>query len=178
MRKFVILLTLSAIIYLCCVTTRCATTQKTSDPAVENTEQPQIKMVEDFDPLLLTDDNFVIEPKFIDQNSGREARPVRIDSLITVHPDSEQVKIVLVKGYRVQICSFTNMEDANEIKREAMLNFEDLNIYSIFDPPRYKIRIGDFEQRRNAETFQDKAISLGFENAWIVPTLVEKIIKN
>ena len=135
-------------------------------------------MVEDFDPLVLTDDNFVIEPKFIDQNSGREARPTIIDSLQTVHPDSEQVKIVFVKGYRVQIGSFTNIEDANEIKRAAMLNFEDVNVYSIFEPPRYKIRVGDFERRRNAETFQDKAISLGFENAWIVPTVVEKKIKN
>jgi len=152
----------------------CATTKKTSEPTEQVKEEPEIKMIEDLDPMTLTDDDFVIEPKIKDEVPKKTYTNAKTEALISIGSDSADVKIINVQGYRVQIGSFTNIDDANEIKREAMLSFEDVNVYSIFDPPYYKIRVGDFEDRREAESLQEKAVSRGFKDAWIVRTLVEK----
>ena len=154
----------------------CASTQKTTKQEQQKPPKPEIKQVEDLDPLALTDDNFVIEPKYKEPKSDNNITYFQKDSIISTESDSEMVKIITVRGFRVQIGQVINEEDAAEVRREAMLTFENANVYLVFDAPNYKIRVGDFEKRRKAEELQDKAISLGYKDAWIVPTMVEKKI--
>lgn len=152
----------------------CSSTQKTIKQEQQNLKKPNIKMVEDLDPVTLTDDDFVIKPKFEDPKPVNNVNYFQKDSTVSVESDSEMVKIINVRGFRIQIGQVINEEDAGEIRREAMLTFENANVYLIFDAPNYKIRVGDFEKRRDAEKLQDKAISLGYKDAWIVPTMIEK----
>jgi hypothetical protein len=152
----------------------CSSTQKTIKQEQQNPKKPKIKMVEDLDPVALADDNFVIKPKFKEPKPDKNISYFQKDSTVSVESDSEMVKIINVRGFRIQIGQVINEEDASEIRREAMLTFENANVYLIFDAPNYKIRVGDFEKRRDAEELQDKAISLGYKDAWIVPTMIEK----
>ena len=47
-------------------------------------------------------------------------------------------------------------------------------IYIIFELPNYKLRVGNFVNRKEAESFQKKIVRLGYRTAWIVPTMIEK----
>ena len=47
-------------------------------------------------------------------------------------------------------------------------------IYIIFELPNYKLRVGNFLNRKEAENFQKKIVRLGYRTAWVVPTMIEK----
>lgn len=155
----------------------CATTQKSTAPSNQGKAEPEMKPVEDFDPVKLKDDDFVIPAKVNDFVVTGKKQTESSNAVTTATIDSGAVKTVQVRGYRVQIGAFRNQEDAEKVRREAMLNFENANVYLIFEPPNYKIRVGDFESRRDAEGLLQKAISMSFKDAWIVRTLVEKKVK-
>ena len=46
--------------------------------------------------------------------------------------------------------------------------------YIIFELPNYKLRVGNFLNRKEAENFQKKIVRLGYRTAWVVPTMIEK----
>ncbi|MDZ7296167.1 MAG: SPOR domain-containing protein, partial [candidate division KSB1 bacterium] len=76
-----------------------------------------------------------------------------------------------VLGYRVQIVSTPFEEVAREVRKEALLKFEE-PVYMVFDAPYYKVRVGDCISRFEAEELQQKAMEKGFGQAWVVRTLV------
>jgi hypothetical protein len=85
-------------------------------------------------------------------------------------PDSS-VAMKKIAGFRVQLASTRNEEEARAIKRGALLDFED-NVYLTFDNPYYKVRLGDFISRYEANDLQELAIEKGYMEAWVVRTFV------
>ena len=59
----------------------------------------------------------------------------------------------LVKGYRVQIIISQNENELKEIQ-ESLMQSVDQKIYIIFELPNYKLRVGNFLNRKEAENFQ------------------------
>ncbi|HHM23685.1 MAG TPA: SPOR domain-containing protein [Bacteroidetes bacterium] len=156
--------------------TGCATTKKTVS---EEKSKPVPRFVEDFDPMSLTDDQFTIPPKAAEVSPPVDTAGVAPAEQPREVPAEKRIKTVKVPGYRIQIAAVSNQEDAAKIQREAMLQFEDVNVYLTFEPPFYKVRIGDFERRHDAEEYQRKAIAAGYKDAWIVRTMiVKKIVQN
>jgi hypothetical protein len=78
----------------------------------------------------------------------------------------------LVKGYRVQIIISQNENELKEIQ-ESLMQSVDQKIYIIFELPNYKLRVGNFLNRKEAENFQKKIVRLGYRTAWVVPTMIE-----
>ena len=78
----------------------------------------------------------------------------------------------LEKGYRVQIIISQNENELIEIQDKIMQKTDE-KIYIIFELPNYKLRIGNFISRKEAENFQRKIVKLGYKTAWVVPTMVE-----
>jgi len=150
----------------------CATTKKGVSP---EGKAPATGIVEDFDPMTLTDDDFKIPPK---SEAAPAAQPADTTAAGPKQAAAERagrrVRKVKVPGYRIQIAAVSNQQDAMNIQREAMLKFEDVNVYLVFEPPFYKVRIGDFERRFDAEEYQRKAIAAGYRDAWIVRTTIVK----
>jgi len=80
----------------------------------------------------------------------------------------------LVPGFRVQIFSTTDIDEANQKKAEAEADFPSEWFYMQYDPPTYKIRAGNFIERYEAERFARQAIDKGFTDSWAVP---EKVLR-
>jgi hypothetical protein len=80
----------------------------------------------------------------------------------------------MVLGFRVQVYSTSNIDDAKGKKEEAESSFPSEWFYLQYDPPAYKIRAGNFLTRIDAERFRGEAMDRGFRGAWIVP---EKVFK-
>ncbi len=156
----------------------CATTKK-AVPGGGAGEKVVSGIVEDFDPMSLTDDDFTIPPKqAATADTAVSETPAGKAEKSPGQTGEAEKKYIEVPGYRIQIAAVSSQEDAAEIKREAMLKFDDVNVYLTFEPPYYKIRIGDFEKRHDAEEYQRKAVAAGYKDAWIVRTIIVKEVQN
>ena len=78
----------------------------------------------------------------------------------------------LVAGFRVQLFSSREIDEAKAKKAEAEGQFPDEWFYLEYDPPTYKIRAGNFLSRFDADRFRKVLTDRGYEDAWVVPEKV------
>ena len=76
-------------------------------------------------------------------------------------------------GWRVQIAALSSMEAAEEVADRARRQFTE-PVYVEYEPPLYKVRVGDFLLREPAEALLTRARAQGYEKAWVAETLVVK----
>ena len=86
---------------------------------------------------------------------------------------SSNEEINFIKGYRVQIVISQNEQELQDVKIEIEKSIDE-QTYIIFELPNYKLRVGNFLNRKEAESFQKKIVRLGYRTAWVVPTMIEK----
>ena len=86
---------------------------------------------------------------------------------------SSNEEINFIKGYRVQIVISQNEQELKDVKIEIEKSIDE-KTYIIFELPNYKLRVGNFLNRKEAENFQKKIVRLGYRTAWVVPTMIEK----
>jgi hypothetical protein len=91
------------------------------------------------------------------------------ESLIS---DSTKAFNNFVRGYRVQVMISQDENELIKLKNTLLQSLKE-DIYIIFELPNYKLRIGDFISRKEAENFQEKIVKLGYRTAWVVPTIIE-----
>jgi hypothetical protein len=78
------------------------------------------------------------------------------------------------KGYRVQLYSGVDQDKAKSIRSKFLNEYgKDANAYIVYDPPNFKLRVGDFRTRLEAYRFLKK-IKADFPSAYIVETEIEK----
>ena len=121
---------------------------------------------ESFDPLTLDDDDIIIAG---DENS-------QITDNSSNNPDIEKPTVVKeITGFRVQILATKNIETASLFEQEASERFNNLNhkTYLIFEAPLYKIRVGDCEERAQAEILRDQAMQYGYRESFIVKSKIQ-----
>jgi hypothetical protein len=91
---------------------------------------------------------------------------------LTIPQDTIVLKEEVVQGFRIQIFSSSNVDEANVIKTLAMEKFTTDSMYVVFDAPVYKVRIGDFINRYEANQRLSEFVDKGYRDAWIVPDRV------
>jgi hypothetical protein len=82
--------------------------------------------------------------------------------------DSVVVESELTQGYRIQIFASGSIDDANAMRQTAVQRLPDDSVYVVFDPPVYKVRVGDFRTRVEANQRLGVISALGFADAWVV----------
>ena len=80
-----------------------------------------------------------------------------------------------IPGFRIQISSTTEIDTANAMKSELSTLPESVGIYVIYDSPYYKVRIGDFLSRPDANQLLKNLVERGYTDAWIV---ADRVLKN
>ncbi len=115
-----------------------------------------------FDPLALNDDDIIIKgiemPTFSNES----------DSL---NNEEEIDYEAMTEGYRVQIFVTENLHEADSVLTLSDSLFEG-EAYMQFDPPNYKIRVGNLKSRSKAEIFQRETRRAGFPRSWVLRTRV------
>lgn len=77
-------------------------------------------------------------------------------------------------GFRVQLFNVTTeFETAWRDYWLAMEKFEE-SVYLVYEAPYYKVRVGDCLKVEEAISLKNRAIRLGFEEAWIVMSRVSR----
>ncbi|MBN2413141.1 SPOR domain-containing protein [candidate division KSB1 bacterium] len=134
----------------------------------EKSPETGMEMNENFDPLSLGD--YITD---IPEKKDSKTSFYDINQFIKGDAQDSVNSGELVSGYRVQLISTRNEAEARTVKLDAMLSFPS-HIYMIFDNPYYKIRVGDFISRFDANELQEIAVKKGFNEAWVVKTNVYK----
>jgi hypothetical protein len=76
----------------------------------------------------------------------------------------------IIKGYRVQIYSGSNRVDANKVKSDYLESEYGVKIYFDYQQPYYKIRIGDYRTKLEAQKmYQLLLLDIRFKGVLIVP---------
>ncbi len=123
-------------------------------------QQKKIK----FDPNKLTDPTLnwpkIISPFNSDTLNSKE----------TTFTDS----IIIVEGFRVQVLATRDRFNAEKLQSELGEKIQH-KIYVIFEAPNYKVRIGNFIDRRKAENFRIELAKNGYSSAWIIRTKIDPI---
>ncbi len=82
-------------------------------------------------------------------------------------------------GFRVQVLVTNRLDSANSVKNslQSLLSssiFQSQKVYIIYEPPNYKVRVGDFERLQDASVLRKFLIENGFKYAWIVNDRIKK----
>lgn len=75
-------------------------------------------------------------------------------------------------GYRVQVLSTDNIDQANGVRAEIYEKTTRKEVYVIFDPPFYKVKVGDFTSKSEAENLRFKLTQLGYTESKVVQETV------
>ncbi len=83
----------------------------------------------------------------------------------------------LFRGYRLQVLNTRSRDDAFKTKASLLENFPDEKVYVLYQSPYFKVRIGNFVTRDDAEAFKKELSSFITQPAYIVADLIEYIPK-
>lgn len=86
----------------------------------------------------------------------------------TLEPDT-------LSGFRVQAMITGDIDNATTLRDSLSVGISDAQVYIVYHPPYYKIRVGDFIDRFAAGEMLDLLRRRGFPDAWIVP---DRVLRN
>ncbi len=72
-----------------------------------------------------------------------------------------------IEGFRIQIHFGGEREKAKSVKTKFLQQFPDITAYEVYQQPNFKVRVGDFRTRLEAQKFMDE-LSASFPSAFIV----------
>lgn len=159
------------IIILGLMTVSCGLRRVGPEPADEG----DLSSVPSFDPLATPQDRqivpvlYPIEMAALPETGDSLVSP---DALILSQFDSTASEVSPSEVYRVQV--FTSRLYA-EATRERQLAAEIFNlpIYLDYEVPYYKLRVGDFATRDEAENMLAEIKSIGYRNAWVARVVLK-----
>ncbi len=77
------------------------------------------------------------------------------------------------KGYRIQVVSTTNREQAFKVKSDLLARYPAEKSYVLFQSPYFKVRIGNFLKREDADKFRKPMAKLYPEGVFLVEDAIE-----
>lgn len=129
-----------------------------------------------FDPLELPSDREIIPAKYprAGKISGRQALVSAesgedgVDSaLVDLENFTREVDTLNNQTFRVQVFTSKLYQEARATARTAEEIF-DQPVYVDYQVPNFKVRVGDFANRDDAESYAQRAKAAGYTGAWVV----------
>ncbi len=83
-----------------------------------------------------------------------------------------------VKGFRIQITSTNSRDQAFNAKALVLSKFPDQKVYTTYQAPLFKVRVGDFIKREEAEKYRKLMLSIFPNGMYVVEDVVEAMLEN
>lgn len=147
-------------------------------PQPRYTDQPRETVAQDssqisFDPLGLPQDTVIVaasntaaEKKLLHEIRAAQQTQARPSAETSPQADSLNHQV-----YRVQLLTVDTYSDARRALSVAEEVF-DLPVSLTYDQPYYKLRVGEFATKSDADSYLLKAKTAGYANAWVLLTNV------
>ncbi len=79
----------------------------------------------------------------------------------------------LYKGFRIQVISTSKRDDAFRIKSDLLARFPDQKTYTVYQSPNFKVRIGNFVKKEDAEKLKAQLNKIYPQGVYIVEDGIE-----
>lgn len=76
------------------------------------------------------------------------------------------------KGFRIQVLNTNNRDQAYQIRGKLLRSFPEHNVYMAYQAPNYKLRIGDFVKKEDADKLKKQIETILGTTTYIVPDLI------
>ncbi len=152
----------------------CGAGEETTRPTAPAATRPQKKESEKH-PLAYYEST--LRPAMFDAevDSVRRVHEEERERLaLDIPRDSLVLQEESILGFRIQLASSSSIDDAAAVKVAAQTLFLTDTVYVVYDPPVYKVRVGDFTTRLDANQRLPLVQEGGYPDAWIVP---DKVIR-
>jgi len=168
--KFLPFAIIVAIIFYSCSAATDTRYSKDSEKEISKTKEKEI----------IAEDDFDIKPyrtKIEIPNEKKETNNKTLDLWFgypeNISEDQTQKTVVdTIPGYRVQVISTDNLDEANGIRSEIFFKTNEKAIYVIFEPPFYVVRVGDYQNISDAKALSFKLNQMGFTGTKVVNDLI------
>ena len=112
-----------------------------------------------------------------DSNNVVVHKDPRIDLLIKKQIEINEVTTRnsrrSAQGYRIQVISTNNRTKALEAKTKIYQRFPELKTYLMYQSPFFKLKVGNFLERQDAESYMQDIIQLFPSGVYVVRDMVE-----
>lgn len=140
------------------------------------TTEPQAVDARGYDPLELPQDREIV-PKAYPRQGRISGHPTLVETptpetstdtgVAVPQPPQPSVDSLNGQAYRVQLFTSKLYGEAKDAVRVAEEIF-DQPVYLDYEVPYFKVRVGSFAKREDAEAYQQKAKAAGYSDAWVV----------
>lgn len=109
-------------------------------------------------------------------------KDARMDALTAVQKQFNQRMSLMLpnglyRGFRIQVVSTARRDDAFRVKDELESQFPEEKTYIVYQSPNFKVRIGNFIKREEADKFKALLNKIYPNGVYIVDDAVEYIAK-
>lgn len=145
----------------------CGTTGETAEPPPPPKPKPKQEMKAPLTVYEATlkpsdyDEEIDIVKKAHEEEKQRFELEVKRDSTVVVEEEVAQ-------GFRIQIFSSSSIDEANSLRASVQQMLSGDTVYVVYDPPVYKVRVGDYVSRLEANKMLSFMLDRGFRDAWVV----------
>jgi len=117
--------------------------------------------------------------KIFDPDEHRDVQPKWPVIINNIFPGDNALDSILItdtvhwvtEGYRVQVLASKSMTKADSLSTILNDTLKD-SIYVVYETPNYKVRIGDYIVREDAEETRQYLNNIGYPSAWIIRTRI------
>ena len=119
----------------------------------------------------------------VDSNSVIVHKDPRLDLLVktqaTINEVTSRDSRKTDKGFRLLIISTNNRDEAFAAKTKVLTDFPDLKAYMWYQSPYFRVKAGNFKDRKDAESYQKKLNRYFPKGVFIMKDIIEvKAAKN
>ncbi|QQS37828.1 MAG: SPOR domain-containing protein [Ignavibacteriales bacterium] len=82
--------------------------------------------------------------------------------------ETDSVSVTKTRGYRVEVLATDDLEEANQIKSEIYFITNQKQVYVSFEPPFYKVKVGDYIKISDANNLQFKLNQMGYSESRVI----------
>ncbi len=104
-------------------------------------------------------------------------RDPRVDSLIKKQIQINEVTTREsrrnIPGFRIQVASSNDRNEIFTIKTKIYRLYPELKPYLIYQPPNYKLKVGNFKTPEEADPYLQKLIQSFPSGVYLVPDIIE-----
>lgn len=113
----------------------------------------------------------------IDSSSVVVHKDPRIDLLIKKQADINEITTrdsrKIAKGFRLLVINTSKREEAITAKTRLYQYFPELKSYLLYQSPYYKLKAGNFKERKDAEAYQKKLTAFFPKGVFVMNDLIE-----
>jgi hypothetical protein len=103
-------------------------------------------------------------------------RDPRVDSLMNIQIRINEVTTRESRrnqpGFRIQVANSKDRNEVFAIKTKVYQQYPELKPYLIYQPPNYKLKVGNFKTKEEAQLYVDKLSGLFPSGVYIVPDII------